>query len=214
VKSVVAQLKDKGVVTRGWIGVQIQPVTPEIAESLGLKKPLGALVAEPQQGSPAAKAGIEAGEDGMIVGALTVLDDLEKDPRLKTNGMRVKERAWLLPRLAEVFRKETQQGLAAKLEAIGLPFAPIAKPWDLLDDPHLQASGGLLETRAGGKTLHVPALPVALDGRRLGKRADPPEVGQHARELLTGLGCSPLEIQALADKRIVALPRNSGSEPE
>ena len=137
------------------------------------------------------------------------LQELESDARLKSNGSRVKERAWLLPRLAEVFKTETQQGLAAKLEAIGLPFAPIAKPWDLLDDPHLQASGGLLETRAGGKILHVPALPVALDGRRLGKRADPPEVGQHARELLAGLGCSPQEIQALVDKRIVALPQTS-----
>jgi serine protease Do len=52
VKSVVAQLKDKGSVTRGWIGVQIQPVTPEIAESLGLKTPGGALVAEPQKDGP------------------------------------------------------------------------------------------------------------------------------------------------------------------
>ena len=62
VKSVVAQLKDKGSVTRGWIGVQIQPVTPDIAESLGLKKPTGALVAEPQADGPAVKAGIEAGD--------------------------------------------------------------------------------------------------------------------------------------------------------
>ncbi|HLN08713.1 MAG TPA: Do family serine endopeptidase [Xanthobacteraceae bacterium] len=62
VKTVVAELKDKGVVTRGWIGVQIQPVTPDIADSLGLKKAEGALVAEPQSGSPAAKAGIEAGD--------------------------------------------------------------------------------------------------------------------------------------------------------
>ncbi|MBN8934712.1 MAG: Do family serine endopeptidase [Rhizobiales bacterium] len=62
VKSVVAQLKDKGSVTRGWIGVQIQPVTPEIADSLGLKKASGALVAEPQKNSPALKAGIEAGD--------------------------------------------------------------------------------------------------------------------------------------------------------
>jgi len=62
VKSVVAQLKAKGVVTRGWIGVQIQPVTPEIADSLGLKKPGGALVAETQKDSPAVKAGIEAGD--------------------------------------------------------------------------------------------------------------------------------------------------------
>jgi serine protease Do len=62
VKTVVAELKDKGVVTRGWIGVQIQPVTTDIAESLGLKKAEGALVAEPQSGSPAAKAGIAAGD--------------------------------------------------------------------------------------------------------------------------------------------------------
>jgi serine protease Do len=62
VKSVVAQLKDKGTVTRGWIGVQIQPVTTEIAESLGMKRSDGALVAEPQAGSPAAKAGILSGD--------------------------------------------------------------------------------------------------------------------------------------------------------
>jgi serine protease Do len=62
VKTVVAQLKEKGTVTRGWIGVQIQPVTPPIAESLGLKKAEGALVAEPQKDSPAVKAGIEAGD--------------------------------------------------------------------------------------------------------------------------------------------------------
>lgn len=62
VNTVVAQLKDKGSVTRGWIGVQIQPVTKDIADSLGLKKAEGALVAEPQANGPAAKAGIEAGD--------------------------------------------------------------------------------------------------------------------------------------------------------
>jgi serine protease Do len=62
VKGVVAQLKDRGKVTRGWIGVQIQEVTLELAEDLGLKTARGALVAEPQPGSPAAKAGIESGD--------------------------------------------------------------------------------------------------------------------------------------------------------
>ena len=62
VNTVVAQLKEKGSVTRGWIGVQIQPVTKDIADSLGLKKAEGALVAEPQANGPAAKAGIEAGD--------------------------------------------------------------------------------------------------------------------------------------------------------
>ena len=69
VRSVVAQLRDKGSVTRGWIGVQIQPVTPDIADGLGLKQATGALVAEPQDGSPAAKAGIQSGD------VITSLDD-------------------------------------------------------------------------------------------------------------------------------------------
>ncbi|MES2750744.1 MAG: Do family serine endopeptidase [Pseudomonadota bacterium] len=62
VKSVVKQLQEKGSVSRGWIGVQIQQVTPEIADSLGLKKIEGALVAEPQANGPAAKAGVESGD--------------------------------------------------------------------------------------------------------------------------------------------------------
>src|SRR5439155_10558344 len=62
VKSVVAQLKDKGMVSRGWIGVRIQPVTADIADSLGMKEAEGALVAEPQANGPAAKAGIQSGD--------------------------------------------------------------------------------------------------------------------------------------------------------
>jgi serine protease Do len=62
VKSVVAQLRDKGSVTRGWIGVQIQTVTPDIADSMGLKQATGALVSEPQKNSPAATAGIQSGD--------------------------------------------------------------------------------------------------------------------------------------------------------
>jgi serine protease Do len=76
VKTVIAQLKAHGAVTRGWIGVQIQPVTSEIADGLNLKKPQGALVAEPQPGSPAQKAGIRAGD--VIV---SVNDELVTDSR-------------------------------------------------------------------------------------------------------------------------------------
>jgi crotonobetainyl-CoA:carnitine CoA-transferase CaiB-like acyl-CoA transferase len=133
-------------------------------------------------------------------------EELKNDAKLRTNGMRVKERSWLVPRVNDITKKFTKEALAAKLEAIGMPFAPIAKPWDLLDDPHLRASGGLLETRIGGKTIHAPALPVEMDGKRLGKRLDPPSVGEHAMELLRELGCSAQEIESLRDRRIVALP--------
>ena len=133
-------------------------------------------------------------------------DALGQDPRLKTNGMRVKERSWLVPRINEITKQYTSGDLAAKLEAIGMPFAPIAKPWDLLDDPHLKASGGLLETRYSGKRSHIPALPIELDGKRLRKRSDPPEIGEHARELLAGLGYSASAIDKLARDGIIALP--------
>jgi serine protease Do len=62
VKSVITQLRNKGSVTRGWIGVEIQPVTPDIADSMGLKQATGALVSEPQANSPAVKAGIKSGD--------------------------------------------------------------------------------------------------------------------------------------------------------
>lgn len=73
-KLVVAQLKDKGAVTRGWLGVQVQPVTAEIADSLGLKAARGAIVDNPQDGSPAAKAGIEAGDVITAVNGTAIKD--------------------------------------------------------------------------------------------------------------------------------------------
>jgi serine protease Do len=77
VRNIVAQLKDKGSVSRGWIGVQIQPVTQDIADSLGLKKAEGALVAEPQANGPAAKAGIESGDVITAVNGETFKDARE-----------------------------------------------------------------------------------------------------------------------------------------
>jgi serine protease Do len=96
VKSVVAQLKDKGTVTRGWIGVQIQPVTDEIAESIGLKKAEGALVSDPQANGPAAKAGIEAGDVITAVNDAAVKDarDLAKQIGSMAPGTSVKLTVW------------------------------------------------------------------------------------------------------------------------
>ena len=74
VKTVITQLKEHGNVTRGWIGVQIQPVTPEIADSLNLTGSRGALVAEPAAGSPAQKAGIKAGDVIVSLNGDTVTD--------------------------------------------------------------------------------------------------------------------------------------------
>src|SRR5690349_11765685 len=77
VKSVIAQLKDKGTVSRGWIGVQVQPVTQDIADGMGLKQAQGALVADPQKDGPAAKAGVEAGDVITAVNGQSVKDARE-----------------------------------------------------------------------------------------------------------------------------------------
>jgi serine protease Do len=84
VKNVIAQLRDKGTVTRGWIGVQIQPVTPDIADGLGLKKASGALVSEPQAHSPAAAAGIESGDVITSVDGTDVADARDLARRIGT----------------------------------------------------------------------------------------------------------------------------------
>jgi serine protease Do len=77
VKSVVAQLKNKGRVTRGWIGVQVQKVTPDIAGSLGLKQAEGALVAALQSSAPAARAGIVSGDVITSVNGQAIKDSRE-----------------------------------------------------------------------------------------------------------------------------------------
>ena len=84
VKSVITQLREKGSVTRGWIGVQIQPVTPDLADSLGLKKVAGALVSEPQPNSPASKAGIESGDVITSVDGASVTDARDLARRIGT----------------------------------------------------------------------------------------------------------------------------------
>ena len=84
VKSVVAQLRDKGSVTRGWIGVQIQPLTPDLADSMGLKQTTGALVSEPQPDSPAVKAGIQSGDVITSVDGAAIHDARELARRIGT----------------------------------------------------------------------------------------------------------------------------------
>jgi crotonobetainyl-CoA:carnitine CoA-transferase CaiB-like acyl-CoA transferase len=133
-------------------------------------------------------------------------NELGADARLKTNTQRVKERGWLIPRLGELFRKWQRTDLEKKLEAIGLPYAPITKPWDLFDDPHLKASGGLAEIRdPRGTTFRTPTLPLELDGKRLPQRANPPAIGEGARKLLEDLGYAAGEIAGLEERRVIAL---------
>jgi len=142
VRTVVGQLKDKGAVTRGWIGVQIQPVTDDMADSLGLQKAEGALVAEPQEGSPAVKAGIKAGDVIISVDGKTVKDarDLAKRIGAMAPGTSVKleivrdgkSQAFSLTlgelpkeqRQAKANTDEHEQPSGTQLPRLGLTLAP------------------------------------------------------------------------------------------
>jgi len=117
------------------------------------------------------------------------LADLAGDPRLVTQAQRVAARAWTLPRIAAAFGTLDKPALMARCEALGLPYAPIAEPVDLFDDPHLLGSGGLVPvTLPDGQVLPLPGLPLSLDGERLPLRRNPPGAGQHNDEIMAELG--------------------------
>ena len=129
------------------------------------------------------------------------LAELFNDPALKTNPMRVTERPRVIPILTAIFKKMSKQELMDRCEKLGLPYAPISRPEDLFDDPHLKASGGLNDiTLMNGIKTQVPALPIEIGGHRLGTRIDLPQVGQHTRELVSALGyAAPAIDQFIAD---------------
>ena len=132
------------------------------------------------------------------------LADLLADPALKTNPQRVEARPRILPVVTGIFAKMSKQELMDRCEALGLPFAPIAKPDDLFDDPHLNASGGLTPiTLPDGRKTKVPNLPIEMDGKRFGTRLDLPRVGEHTREVLASLGYGADAVNALVARRIV-----------
>jgi crotonobetainyl-CoA:carnitine CoA-transferase CaiB-like acyl-CoA transferase len=112
-------------------------------------------------------------------------DDLAADPALATNAMRVAVRPQLLERMGEYLQHHRAHELAPKLEKAGIPYAPITRPDQLVDDPHLKASGGLvpMPTQDGGST-QVVLLPLLMGGRRLGVRSALPRSGEHNDEWL------------------------------
>jgi crotonobetainyl-CoA:carnitine CoA-transferase CaiB-like acyl-CoA transferase len=135
--------------------------------------------------------------------------DLKADPALKLNNDRVRARPTLLAELSKRLKALTADELAHKMEAAGLPFAPIRKPEELLDDPHLLATGGLADIQLtdgerAGATVKTTLFPFTLDGQRPGVRLNPPKRGEHTREVLAAVGMSTEEIDALIESHAVA----------
>jgi formyl-CoA transferase len=134
---------------------------------------------------------VAAVSDKQFVALCEVLGcpELAREPQFATNAARVAARPELLARLAPIFARQRVAPLSAALEAAGLPFAPIVRPEQLLDDPHLKASGGIvpMATDDGGMTQVVP-LPLLLAGRRPPVRRPLPRAGEHTEQVLAALG--------------------------
>ncbi len=128
--------------------------------------------------------------------------DLKAEPRYAANNDRVALRGELLGALRARLATRSAAEISRAMEGAGLPYAPIRKPEDLLDDPHLLATGGLADIRLtdgaqAGQTVKTPLLPFTLAGARLGVRLDPPESGEHSRQVLRDIGYTDAEIDAL-----------------
>lgn len=136
-------------------------------------------------------------------------EDMAADPLLQTNNDRVRARATLMPQLRRRLEGLSAAHLAQVFEAHQLPFAPISRPEQLLDDPHLLATGGLADVvlsdgDLAGQTAKTTLLPIRMDGERLGVRSNPPKPGEHTQVLLQSLGYTQQEIDALLQSNAIA----------
>jgi crotonobetainyl-CoA:carnitine CoA-transferase CaiB-like acyl-CoA transferase len=133
------------------------------------------------------------------------LKELLADERLDDNARRVAARDWLPGRIAEEMRRYPSGELSLRLERARVPFAPLRRPDQLVDDPHLNAAGQFVATPLPGRgTAKLPKLPVRSTAFEMGLRRPAPSLGEHTREILEELGIPRDEIDALASRRVIA----------
>lgn len=128
---------------------------------------------------------------------LFALDELWADESLRENNARVQAREQIMPQIRELIAEFTAAEVIAKLDGSGLPFAPIGKPQDMFDDPHLN-KGGLEDVRLdNGTEVRLPTIPLEMDGKRIGSPQQLPTPGADARGVLAALGYDEARIDAL-----------------
>lgn len=130
------------------------------------------------------------------------LTELGADPGLAANNQRVEQRDRILAQVVPVFESMPLDEAAERLERAGIPFAPIRRPEDLFDDPHLNAGGGLVPVTLSrgvseGQQVSLPALPLEMAGHRSGLYRDLPSAGGDTRAVLSAAGYDPADIEAL-----------------
>lgn len=130
--------------------------------------------------------------------------DLKADTRYDTNEKRLEEYDVIRPIVQSVVSAYTVEALIDLLAPKGIPIGQVGKPSDMFEDPHLNASGGLLETLTTmGKMAKLPALPFSMDGKRLGLRLQPPQLGEHTHEVMARIGLSKAEVDQLIEREVL-----------
>ncbi len=130
------------------------------------------------------------------------LDTFGADAALASNSGRIKCRDSIIPVITALFASMSKQELMDRLELAGIPFAPINRPEDLLDDPHLEASKGLLpvtlsDGKRTGTQTRLPALPLEMSDGKFELRSDLPREGEHSIEVMRDAGYSIDEIDEM-----------------
>ncbi len=129
--------------------------------------------------------------------AMFALDALWADETIRANNQRVLARDRILPTIRALIAGMTRAEVIAKLDGTGMPFAPIGRPEDLFEDPHL-ATGGLEPvTLDNGTETRLPTIPLEMDGKRPGGATRLPLPGADTRAVLAGLGYDETRIDAL-----------------
>lgn len=133
--------------------------------------------------------------------------DWAGDQRLATNQERIDQRDWFLPELQSRMARLKKSELMTLAEKAGIPFAPVARPQDLFEDPQLNQSGSLATTKLpGGGAAKLPKIPLRMDQLPFDLRLDPPAIGQGSRELYKACGFAEEEIRRLVLDGVVELP--------
>jgi len=132
--------------------------------------------------------------------------DLLADPAYKTNEDRVLARPALRPLVAAIIARHKLAALAELFDRIDIPFAPVAKPGDLFDDPQLNAGGRMLDIDfADGVRAKLPRLPVEIGDHDFALRRQAPAIGEHTAEILAELGLPAAEIEALSERNVISV---------
>ena len=132
------------------------------------------------------------------------LDDLWADETLRENNARVEKREQIMPQIREMVAQMTRDEVIAKLDGSGLPFAPIGKPEEMFDDPHLAQGGMEPVTMDDGKAFKLPTIPIEMAGKRPGTAQQMPAAGDDASAVLRSLGYGEDRIAAMLEKGAVA----------